>query len=83
MGVLVIYKIELSDADIELIGAALDELPFKKVIDLSKRFQSQIDTQNKEAATAQSAAQAANLEKFIQSEISKRTAKVPSRKRKG
>lgn len=45
MGVLVTYKIELTAADIELIGQLLDEQPYKLVAPLAKRVQAQIDAQ--------------------------------------
>lgn len=45
MGFLVIFNIELTTADIALIGKLLDEQPYKTVSDLVRRVQAQIDTQ--------------------------------------
>lgn len=45
MGVLVIFKIDLTADDIELIGRLLDEQPYKLVAPLAKRMQAQIDAQ--------------------------------------
>lgn len=45
MGFLVIYKIELTPADIEVIGLGLDELKFKVASPVAKNIQAQIDTQ--------------------------------------
>jgi hypothetical protein len=40
-----IFKIDLTDADIELIGLLLDEQPYKKVFDIARRMQAQINQQ--------------------------------------
>jgi hypothetical protein len=45
MGVLVIFKIELTAEDIELIGRLLDEQPYKIVAPLAQRVQAQINAQ--------------------------------------
>lgn len=45
MGFLVIFNIELTTADIALIGKLLDEQPYKNVSDLVRRVQAQIDAQ--------------------------------------
>jgi thioredoxin-like negative regulator of GroEL len=51
MGVLVNFKIELTAADIELIGQLLDDQPYKLVAPLARRVQAQIDAQNAAANT--------------------------------
>jgi hypothetical protein len=45
MGILVKFNIELSDSDVEIIGRALDERPYKDVVNLVARIQSQINSQ--------------------------------------
>lgn len=45
MGVLVIFKIEMSDVDLEVIGSGLDELKYKVAAPVAARIQAQINAQ--------------------------------------
>lgn len=49
MGPLVNFKIELTASDIALIGSLLDEQPYKRVVDLVRRVQAQINEQEQAA----------------------------------
>lgn len=60
MGVLVIYRIELTSTDLLLLGRGIDLLPHGEVKDLVKRVQEQIG--------AQEAAQAAPIESIFRPE---------------
>jgi len=41
-----IYRLELTAEDIEVIGSALDEMPFKRVYKVAAKIQAQINAQN-------------------------------------
>jgi hypothetical protein len=54
VGVLVKFNIELTDADLTLIGELLDEQPYKKVAGIVRRIQEQINAQVREAVNVAS-----------------------------
>jgi len=53
MGFLVIYDIQLSADDLNLIGQLIDEQPYKRVHDLCRRIQAQITEQDQTRQVAQ------------------------------
>lgn len=77
------YKFEnLTDDDVNLIGALLDEQPYKRVANLALRLQAQITQQIADAKSAAAANQKRALDHIVGQEIAKRApANPPPRKR--